>query len=234
MSDDFPDDLRPAIDALLQGTDWVKARDAAVTLGASGDVRVVPALCRALAIPPHLTMNGYWTVREEAARALARLGDPRAVEPLCALLDDWAAVAAIAAADALGTFRDGRAVEPLCLALQSNHIEVGAPAARALGKIGDARAVQPLLVSLQSTFGPRQAAAEALAVIGDRSSVQDLCHLLTANDEFLRRVVADTLGKLGDLEALPVLKARLKFFGGERRRSVRRALRAAIKAINAR
>jgi HEAT repeat protein len=228
MHDNFPTDLRPAIDALSRGDNWIAARDAAKKLGDSGDPRVVPFLCKALAIPPYLSLNGYWTVREEAARALARLGDPRAVEPLCALLDDWASVAAVAAADALGTFRDGRAVEPLC-----HNLEVRAPVARALGKLGDARAVQPLLSSLQGTLGPHGAAAEALAAIGDKSTVQALCRLLYSDDrEFIRRIAAETLGKLGYLEALPALHDRLRFFGGERRRGVRSAIRAAIKAIN--
>ena len=62
--------------------------------------------------------HGDWHGKGEAARALGKLGDIRAVEPLVAALEDEDYGVAMAAAEALGALGDSRAVEPLIAALE--------------------------------------------------------------------------------------------------------------------
>jgi HEAT repeat protein len=232
MPDDELPSLQSTVAALLQTQNWVQARDAAIKLGTSGDRRAVPDLCRALIQPEWAATDSYWAVREEAARALARLGDPRAVEPLCVMLKDRASIAAVAAAEALGVFQDARAVEPLCEALHSHTVHLPEAAARALGSIGDRRAVEPLIAVLKGTLHSHSFAIIALGTLGDRRAVQPLCGLLYTACEDDRRLAAYALGKLRYDDALTALHERLRFFGGERRRNVRRAIHEAIAAIH--
>jgi HEAT repeat protein len=80
---------------------------------------------------------GYWNdsmVRESAARALGRIGDPRAVEPLIAALKEEDGRSS--AARAPGEIGDARAVEPLIFALKDEDIGVRSAAAKALDEIG--------------------------------------------------------------------------------------------------
>ena len=91
-------------------------------------------------------------VRKEAAAALKKIGDTRALFPLIDVLEyrDWHDFYAVmgsvreTAAEALGVLRDSRAVEPLIKSLNDKDEEVRWKAAWALGNIGDIRAVEPL------------------------------------------------------------------------------------------
>jgi HEAT repeat protein len=82
-------------------------------------------------------------VRVNAAQALGKIQDIRAVEPLIAAL----CTAGVYAAQALGQIRDARAVKPLIDALDT----LGASAVEALGHVGDTRAVEHLIVALKSS-----------------------------------------------------------------------------------
>jgi HEAT repeat protein len=102
--------------------------------------------------------NKNLDVRRNAAEALGKTGDPRAVEPLSAALRDkdialnagWALVQ-------IGP----PAVEPLIAALRDEDLRIRA--AIDLGTIGDARAMEPLIGALKDgDWRVRRAAAEAL------------------------------------------------------------------------
>lgn len=71
-------------------------------------------------------------VRGCAAEALGKMGDARAVEPLCAALKDGEHQVRKKVAEALGEMADGRAVEPLCAALTDEAVGVRRAAARSL------------------------------------------------------------------------------------------------------
>jgi HEAT repeat protein len=76
-------------------------------------------------------------VREGAAEAIGKIGDPRAVEQLIKALNDSDWRVHRNSASALGRIADGRAVEPLIRALNGRDLGVRQSAAEALGKIGD-------------------------------------------------------------------------------------------------
>lgn len=64
-----------------------------------------------------LLLDPYYGVRRDAAEALGKIGDPRAVLPLCALLQDTDPEICVSAAEALRNIPDKRAVNPLIKAL---------------------------------------------------------------------------------------------------------------------
>ncbi|MFA5331800.1 MAG: HEAT repeat domain-containing protein [Methanoregula sp.] len=65
----------------------------------------------------NLLSDPYYGVRRDAAEALGRIGDPRAVLPLCALLHDSDPEICVSAAEALRNIPDKRAVQHLVKAL---------------------------------------------------------------------------------------------------------------------
>jgi HEAT repeat protein/DNA polymerase III delta prime subunit len=155
--------------------------------------------------------------RYDAAKALGKLGDVRAVDTLIAILQNDQIITTVAtylgdaldvreaAAIALGELGDTRAVEPL-IAVLNNKIfvasnntlvshsphstSINAAAAEALGKLGDARAVEPLIAVLQDKLFTGMSLLEA--------------------GYDVRRSAAEALGKLGDARAVEPLIAALK------------------------
>jgi HEAT repeat protein len=137
------------------------------------------------------------------ARALGKLGDMRAVEPLLAALRDDDAIIRGVAALALGELGDARAVEPLLAALSDNDAYFRGSAAFALGKLSDTRAVEPLLAALgDDDAWVRWSAAGALGELGDTRAVEPLLVALHDHDEVVREHAAVALGELGDVRAI--------------------------------
>ena len=134
--------------------------------------------------------DGDREIREQAAAALGRIGDPRAVVPLIEEFKeppvwDYRNDASAAAAKALCAI-GAPAVDPLIKALKDrdNHLRRGVAAV--LGAIGDPRAVEPLIAALEpdgafQLANTREAIIDALASIGDPRSVDPL--LVAMKDE---------------------------------------------------
>jgi HEAT repeat protein len=155
----------------------------------------------------------------EALVRNGKTGDPRAVEALYGALDDpqprvrsWAAQVLLAVPDenvrrraavALGMLGDPRAVEVLCGALGDPNEKVRLQAVEGLGKIGDPRAVEVL------------------------------CGALRDPGENVRWQAAEALGKIRRREALPSLRAclRWRLGGGEKSDWVRQTIHATIETI---
>lgn len=92
------------------------------------------------------------TVRVEAVRALGKIRDSRAVEPLINALRDSDVNVCKEVIEALGILRDARAVEPLIGELKDSNEFRCRLATVALGKIGDPRAVKPLIALLKRKY----------------------------------------------------------------------------------
>jgi HEAT repeat protein len=214
-----PRAVEPLIAALRE--DKVR-RDAVEALGQIGDARAVKPLVAALSDldwsvrevagealahigPPAagfliaiLNDQSQSTgVRWAAAKALGKIGDPRAVEPLIAALSEGKVWWCRDAVEALGQIGDARAVEPLVIALNSRIVSVRKAAAEALDRLAwspdrkeagaaywaargkwdrcvdiGVPAVEPLVAALRD--GPSVATAEALGKIGDPRAVEPL------------------------------------------------------------
>jgi len=89
-------------------------------------------------------------VREEAARALGRIGSREAVEILMAKLADPGCTIRIEAARALGRIGDRRAVPAIAAAMSDSSPELRDACAGALGTIGGDTAIESLLEAFRS------------------------------------------------------------------------------------
>lgn len=136
-------------------------------------VAAVEPLCAALEFK-----NEY--LRKEAAKALGKIGDMRAVDPL---------IAALKCTD-------------------RNH-DLRSEAGEALGKIGAPAAKSLCAVLRGADTDVRYNAAKALVKIGV-PSVELLCGALADADKDVRSKAADALGKIGDARAVSQLCAALK------------------------
>jgi HEAT repeat protein len=103
---------------------WAPARmrlDAVIELGRINNVRAVGPLIAALERNPG--------IRSEIAMALGKIGDPRASDPLMALLLDESARTRASVSHALGMIGDVRAVPPLVAVLASDDMPAVSEAA---------------------------------------------------------------------------------------------------------
>jgi HEAT repeat protein len=145
---------------------------------------------------------------------LGNIKDPRAVEPLIAILKGTNSSDRINAIKALGIIKDPRAVEPLIVAMKDPNGNVQLSAAEALGKYGEP-AVEPLIAVLKdSDPNARRNAAYALGEIDDPRAVstlleawkeRDFTVIVGADSFFIKRgepgsedVLIEALDEFGD------------------------------------
>lgn len=182
-------------------------------------------------VRPSLNRELRWL----AARALGRLRDARALEPLTEALQDEDSGLRGSAANALGEIGDPRAVEYLIKALEDKDDYPVKHAAEALGKLGDVAVVEHLVPFLR--HDPRseitQAAAKSLEKLGwkakddeekayfllakwdweglaklGKAAVPPLIWAMEIDTKSLRQQAAMTLGKIGDPRAVkPIIRA---------------------------
>lgn len=138
-----------------------------------------------------------WAVREDAASALGRLKDARAVLPLTCLLRDADRAVRQAAIGALASIGEP-AVEALGRCLGETPLQVQEAASEILAGIGDARVFDPLVKSLASAdWIVRMHAAKALGRIGNPLAVPALVPLLQDKVKAVREETAGALAAIG-------------------------------------
>ena len=138
-------------------------------------------------------------VREEAAKALGRIGSADAVDALLRHLTDPFSAIRPAAARALGRIGDPRAVEPLVASLADRSEELQEACCQALGRMGAREALGPLLGLLSEERSDRVAAAagDAMSRLGAFEAALDLLPRMHATgSRGLRRQFAIALGNL--------------------------------------
>lgn len=141
-------------------------------------------------------LNQYHSAR--AVEALGRIGDPRAVEPLIAVLNDDEISVRTKAAQALGKIGNARAVKALIATLNNSKLwfEPRQWSAWALGKIADTQAVGALIATLKDqNDAVHDAAVEALVKIGS-SAISPLINALNNKNKKIREEAASVLDKL--------------------------------------
>ncbi len=143
---DDPEIVSPLVDALgrKENQDYSVYTKLVPSLLKRKDPRVAMAFIEALKI-------GGPGVREEAAKALRAIKEPRAVVPLVdALMKDPVPSVRRNAADALSGYGDRQAVRPLMEALKTDRDEtVRSMAAFALGRLNDTGSVPALIEALK-------------------------------------------------------------------------------------
>ena len=138
-------------------------------------------------------------VREEAARALGRVGSEEAVDALVHRLLDRGSAIRPDAALALGDIGDPRAIPALTQGLSDGSPEVQDACARALGDIGGRQAVRHLLRLLEEKRPDRVIAstAEAVSKLGILEAAWEILpRMHEAANPVLRRQLAIAMGNL--------------------------------------
>ncbi|MBS0152600.1 MAG: HEAT repeat domain-containing protein [Nitrospira sp.] len=153
--------------------------------------------------------DGDWAIREDAARLLGQLKDPRAVAPLVTLLRDQDRSVREAAVDALRVIGPP-AVEALGVCLSEGNLAVQEAASAILATTADKRVLTPLLSALRSSdWIVRMHVAQALGRVKNADTVEALIPLLQDKVKSVREEAATTLAALGDA-AIPYLVQALK------------------------
>lgn len=188
------------VERLRTARKWRVRAFAAELLGRVGNAKAVPALLETA----QATRSEDADVREIALRGLARIADPRAVEPLVAALKSAENWLAPRIADIL--VRHGEpVVEPMLAFLreQTRH-PARAWAANILGELKAHRAFPALVAALKDLDDEvRAKAAGALGKLGDRRAVTYLLdHLLSDPAPFVRARIAGTLGQFAGNEVI--------------------------------
>ena len=185
---------------LRTATKWRERAFAAELLGRVGNAKAVPALLDTVAA----TRTEDADVREIALRALARIGDPRALTPLVNALKQSEVWLVPRIADILTRHGD-LAVDPMIAFLEdpARH-PARAWAASILGEVGAARAFPSLVRALTDLDDEvRAKSASALGRIGDGRAVGYLLdHLLSDPAPFVRARIAQALGQFDQPEVV--------------------------------
>jgi HEAT repeat protein len=149
--------------------------------------------------------------RDRAARVLWRIGVP-AVDPLLAVLQDKNSTPEMRAASArtLGIIGDTRAIKALALVLKDERYFVRQQAAIALGQIGDSAVGLLLEMASSSTPSTREAAIEALGVIGSTRALDRVIEALSDSNPNVRSAAVRALGESSSERAVPHLIALLR------------------------
>jgi HEAT repeat protein len=150
------------------------------------------------------------TAWQEAATALAAIGEPALPALLTALSDEDDNVRQ-GVAEALGQLHDPRTVGPLVKALQDETSIVRAYVADALAKLGDKRAIEPLIALLtDEDWYVRAHVLSALGQLGGPSVFAPLVSALDDQEPWVRSAAVYGLGKLQDARIQNILLEALK------------------------
>jgi HEAT repeat protein len=143
-------------------------------------------------------------VREAAAIALGRIGDPRATPPLLAKLTDEELVVRIV--EALGRLRDERAFEPLLQLLRHDDLSVRRAAVAALRALADPRTAERV-VRLVSDADPRvrEAAVKLATEMNERAAARILTAASGDAAETVRCAALELLGAIDPERASSIL-----------------------------
>jgi len=219
-----PRAVEPLIAALQEGGHRWERQEIVQALGKLRDPRAADAL---VGVIGHEAPETGSEVASAAVEALLKIGDPRTVEPLTALLHQGQFAAAkvimslrpptdaltqawcaVAGHDWKRAVDLGQvAIRPLIKGLETFGASfLREAAAKALGEFRQAESVEALIAALRDKdVGVRGAAASALGKTGDARAVEPLVACLHDVDEYVRTPAARALGEIGDPRALNAL-----------------------------
>ncbi len=138
-----------------------------------------------------------WDIRKEAAIALGKINDPRAIDPLITAFKDNNSIIREAATDALGEINDPRTIEPLLSALRDEANNVRRRAILALEKKNERRIIEPLINIAKKDEDQyiRRRALLALSKINDDRVINCLIDCLKDSFYYNRKTAVIALGK---------------------------------------
>ena len=188
---------------IRKGTATLDAFDALVAIGA-------PAVGPLIELLTDKDVNR----QSNAAEALGRIGDPRAVKPLITLLDKEGVTATrTETVRALGKIGDAESIRRLLAELQLPREECKWEAIRALAETRNPGAVEPLIELLRDeAWSVRRSAVWALEKMGDARAIPPLVPSSHTDQEIeVRQSAAKALHTLGWQPDSPAMEADLAF-----------------------
>ncbi len=148
-----------------------------------------------------------WGVREDAALALGRSGDPRGVRPLIEALRDSDRAVQTAATSALASIGEAAVVD-LGSCLRDPDLSVQEAAASILSSIADERVLDPLISALLSEdWVVRMHASRAIGRLANPQAVDTLVLLLQDKVPTVRNEALAALKAMGEQAVPPLLTA---------------------------
>ncbi|MCC7230237.1 MAG: MFS transporter [Fimbriimonadaceae bacterium] len=157
------------------------------------------------------------SVRRNAARTLARLGDTRLAEPLLSHIEQHPDLVEEETVEALGELGNQRAVPTLIALLQSPRSLVRRAAAKALGRLGHPDAIEALIGAAQEVGDPdlRRSSIQALRVLEARESGAAIFDALFDPHPSVRIAAAEAVSELHLTDALPYVRQALAYYEDE-------------------
>ena len=144
--------------------------------------------------------------REEAAKALADLGDPNTLEELLTAIEDdyWAVRVQIGWA--LAKIGGERAIDGLIVLFNDSMMEVQAEAVLAMASMGQNTVTKLITCLKDERWRVREQAAKSLGLLKDSQAVQGLMIVAGRDrDGAVKSAAAEALGRIGDSKAVPAL-----------------------------
>ena len=143
--------------------------------------------------------------REEAAKALAGIGDPKTLDDLLNALEDdyWAVRTQIGWA--LAKIGGEQAIEGLITLFNDNMMEVQSEADSAMASIGVSTVPKLIACLKDERWRVREQAAKTLGLLKDPQAVQGLMITCRDRDGAVKSAAAEALGRIGDPKAIPAL-----------------------------
>ncbi len=156
-------------------------------------------------------------VRRNAARALARLGDPRLAEPLVTHLEQHPDLIEEEMVEALGDLENPHAVPVLINLLDSPRSLLRRAAAKSLGRLGSPNAIEALTSAAQEVGDPdlRRSSIQALRILEARDAGPAIYDALFDPHPSVRIAAAEAVSELELYDALPYVRQALAFYEDE-------------------
>lgn len=165
-------------------------------------------------------------IRRQAASALAKLQDPRAVESLLHQLDEHPTLVEEETIEALGDVGRPEAVPHLARYLSSLRSQLRRAAARALAKIGDRAAIPALIEAAKTPNDPdlRRATLQALRVLEATEAEEVIADSLLDQHPSVRIAAAEAVAALCLEGTAPTLRLSIEWYDDEAESEVAYAL----------
>ncbi len=143
--------------------------------------------------------------REEAAKALAELGDPETLEALTTALEDDYWAVRVHVGWAFAKIGGDVAIDALITLFNDNMMEVQDEAVSAMASIGISTVPKLIPCLKDDRWRVRQQAGKTLGLLKEPEAVQPLMIACRDRDGAVKSAAAEALGRVGDSRAVPAL-----------------------------
>src|SRR5208283_5642550 len=174
-----------------------------------------------------------WWVRTRAADALGKIGGPKVVDAVLALIKDENQDIRRAAIEILNQTKDERAVAQLIEATKDRDWWVSERAVDALAEIGSTKAL-PRFIEMLGGGEPKSlpTVVRAIGKIGDQKSIEYLLPMLQRPESEIKVEAIAALAKLADERRADTIRVRLQALSAGGEGTISQAVARAMQALD--